>query len=300
MIDPVGAHTAIIDGHAQFFRAYYAIRGGLSSPVTGEPTNLVFGFISTLFSYIRAQKPTDLVVVIDAAGDTETFRSELYPEYKAHRDPAPEDFHPQVERCLEALKLMGIPVLGIAGVEADDVIATLVRRMRAARPDAHIRMVSRDKDLGQLVDAHTTLFDPQKNTDLGLEQLFDWKGVRPEQVIDLLALMGDASDNVPGVPGVGPKTASALLAEYGSIEGIYENLDKIKGKRHESLAASRDLVALSRKLVTLKDDCDVPFDLANAKFEPSRCDLAQLLELLRVLGFHRLRGEAPRYGVRQP
>ena len=292
MIDPVGAHTAIIDGHAQFFRAYYAIRGGLSSPVTGEPTNLVFGFISTLFSYIRAQKPTDLVVVIDAAGDTETFRSELYPEYKAHRDPAPEDFHPQVERCLEALKLMGIPVLGIAGVEADDVIATLVRRMRAARPDAHIRMVSRDKDLGQLVDAHTTLFDPQKNTDLGLEQLFDWKGVRPEQVIDLLALMGDASDNVPGVPGVGPKTASALLAEYGSIEGIYENLDKIKGKRHESLAASRDQVALSRKLVTLKGDCDVPFELANAKFEPSRCDLAQLLELLRVLGFHRLRGEA--------
>ena len=248
---PIGPHAAIIDGHAQFFRAYYAIRGGLSSSVTGEPTNLVFGFISMLFSYIRAQKPTELVVVIDAAGDTETFRSELYPEYKAHRDPAPEDFHPQVERCLEALRLMGIPVLAIEGVEADDVIATVVRRLRRASPELRLRMLSRDKDLGQLVDEKVTLFDPQKGGDLGLEQLFDSKGVRPDQVIDLLALMGDTADNVPGVPGVGPKTAAALLAEYGSIEGIYENLSKIKGKKGVAFSASRDVVALSRKLVTL-------------------------------------------------
>ena len=289
---PIGPHCAIIDGHAQFFRAYYAIRGGLSSQVTGEPTNLVFGFISTLFAYIRAQKPSELIVVIDAAGDTETFRSALYPEYKAHRDPAPEDFHPQVERCLEALAIMGIPVLGIEGVEADDVIATLVRRMASASPDTRVRMVSRDKDLGQLVGERVTLFDPQKNTDLGLEQLFDWKGVRPDQVIDLLALMGDAADNVPGVPGVGPKTAASLLSEYGSIEGIYQNLDKIKGKKGEALAASRELVGLSRTLVRLKDDCDFAFDPARAHFEPARCDLPRLLELLRVLGFNRLRGEA--------
>jgi DNA polymerase-1 len=288
----IGPHCAIVDGHAQFFRAYYAIRGGLSSPVTGEPTNLVFGFLSMLFAYIRTHRPSELVVVIDAAGDTETFRSELYPEYKAHRDPAPEDFHPQVERCLEALALMGIPVLGIEGVEADDVIATLVRRLHRREGAERIRMVSRDKDLGQLVDAHTTLFDPQKNADIGLEQLFDSKGVRPEQVIDLLALMGDTSDNVPGVPGVGPKTAAALLAEYGSIEGIYENLGQIKGKRGEALAASRDLVALSRKLVTLKSDCAFEFDEAKARFDPSRCDLPKLLELLRVLGFGRLSSEA--------
>ena len=289
---PIGPHAAIIDGHAQFFRAYYAIRGGLSSSVTGEPTNLVFGFISMLFSYIRAQKPTELVVVIDAAGDTETFRSELYPEYKAHRDPAPEDFHPQVERCLEALRLMGIPVLAIEGVEADDVIATVVRRLRRASPELRLRMLSRDKDLGQLVDEKVTLFDPQKGGDLGLEQLFDSKGVRPDQVIDLLALMGDTADNVPGVPGVGPKTAAALLAEYGSIEGIYENLSKIKGKKGEAIAASRDLVALSRKLVTLKDDCEIPFTETAANFDPKRCDLPALLELLRVLGFHRLQSEA--------
>ncbi|MFM7133540.1 MAG: 5'-3' exonuclease H3TH domain-containing protein, partial [Planctomycetota bacterium] len=288
----IGPHCAIVDGHAQFFRAYYAIRGGLSSPVTGEPTNLVFGFLSMLFAYIRAHRPSELVVVIDAAGDTETFRSELYPEYKAHRDPAPEDFHPQVERCLEALALMGIPVLGIEGVEADDVIATLVRRLHRRDGAERIRMVSRDKDLGQLVDARTTLFDPHKNADIGLEQLFDSKGVRPEQVIDLLALMGDTSDNVPGVPGVGPKTAAALLAEYGSIEGIYENLGRIKGKRGEALAASRDLVALSRKLVTLKSDCAFDFDDAKARFDPSRCDLPKLLELLRVLGFGRLSSEA--------
>ncbi|MFM7051612.1 MAG: DNA polymerase I [Planctomycetota bacterium] len=289
---PIGPHLAIIDGHAQFFRAYYAIRGGLSSSVTGEPTNLVFGFISMLFAYIRAHRPTELVVVIDAAGDQETFRSQIYPEYKAHRDPAPDDFHPQVERCLEALRLMGIPVLGIEGVEADDVIATLVERMHGGDRAARIRMVSRDKDLGQLVDAHTTLFDPHKNADIGLEQLFDSKGVRPDQVVDLLALMGDTADNVPGIPGVGPKTAAALLAEYGSIEGIYDNLDKIKGKRGQTIAESRELVALSRRLVELKRDCAFPFDLADARWDPSRCDLPALLELLRVLGFSRLRSEA--------
>ena len=288
----IGPHCAIVDGHAQFFRAYYAIRGGLSSSVTGEPTNLVFGFLSMLFAYVRSQRPTELVVVIDAAGDKDTFRSELYPEYKAHRDPAPEDFHPQVERCLEALRLMGIPVLAIEGVEADDVIATVVRRMRRTQPDERIRMLSRDKDLAQLVDAKVTLYDPQKGGDIGLEQLFDSKGVRPDQVIDLLALMGDSADNVPGVPGVGPKTAATLLAEYGSIEGIYENLAKIKGKRGETLAASRDLVDLSRRLVTLKDDCEFPLDDASARFEPSRCDLPKLLELLRVLGFSRLQSEA--------
>jgi DNA polymerase-1 len=288
----IGPHAAIVDGHAQFFRAYYAIRGGLSSPVTGEPTNLVFGFLSMLFSYIRAQRPSDLVVVIDAAGDTETFRSQMYPAYKAHRDPAPEDFHPQVERCLEALRLMGIPVLAIEGVEADDVIATLVARLRAAHPSMRIRMVSRDKDLGQLVDEYTTLFDAQKNGDIGLEQLFDSKGVRPSQVVDLLALMGDSADNVPGVPGIGPKTAASLLAEHGSIEGIYQNLATIKGKKGEALAASRELVALSRRLVALKTDCDVPLSDHDARFDPTRCDLPALLELLRVLGFTRLRSEA--------
>ena len=288
----IGPHVAIVDGHAQFFRAYYAIRGGLSSAVTGEPTGMVFGFLSTLFAYIRAQQPTELVVVIDAAGDQETFRSQMYAEYKAHRDPAPEDFGPQVERCLEALGLMGIPVLGIEGVEADDVIATLVRRMHAADAAKRIRMISRDKDLGQLVDAHTTLFDPQRNADIGLEQLFDSKGVRPDQVVDLLALMGDSADNVPGVPGIGPKTAAQLLGEHGSIEGIYANLDSVKGKRRENLEASRELVALSRALVRLKDDCEFAFDPAAGVFDPTRCDLPGLLEFLRILGFNRLRGEA--------
>ncbi|MFM1822910.1 MAG: hypothetical protein RI967_1176, partial [Planctomycetota bacterium] len=288
----IGPHLAIVDGHAQFFRAYYAIRGGLTSAVTGEPTGMVFGFLSTLFAYIRAQQPTELVVVIDAAGDQETFRSQMYADYKAHRDPAPEDFGPQVERCLEALRLMGIPVLGIGGVEADDVIATLVRRTHAGDPAKRIRMISRDKDLGQLVDGHTTLFDPQRNADIGLEQLFDSKGVRPDQVVDLLALMGDSADNVPGVPGIGPKTAAQLLGEYGSIEGIYENLGAVKGKRRENLEASRELVALSRALVTLKDDCDFEFDPAAGRFDPTRCDMPALLEFLRVLGFNRLRGEA--------
>ena len=220
-------HTAIVDGHAQFFRAYYAIRGGLNSPVTAEPTNLTFGFISTLFSYIRNEKPRELIVVIDAAGDTETFRSAMFPAYKANRDPAPDDFHPQVVRCLEALALMGIPVLGIEGVEADDVIATLVRRKRREQPDARIRMISRDKDLGQLVDHATTLFDPHKNADLGLEQLFDSKGIAPTQVIDFLALMGPS--------GSGKTT---LLNMLGGIDSPTQGLIEVGGVSIGSLSGS--------------------------------------------------------------
>ncbi len=282
----------IVDGHAHFFRAYYAIRTPLSSKVTGEPTRMVYGFLASLFKFLREEPPENFIVVIDASGDTETFRSQLYPEYKAHRDPPPEDFGGQVRRCLEALDILGIPVIGVEGVEADDVIATLARGIRRIHPSDRVRILSRDKDLGQLIDAHTTLYDTQAGREIGLEELFESKGVRPEQVIDFLTLMGDSADNVPGVPGVGPKTAAQLLGEFDSIEGIYANIDKVKGKRRESLEASKDLIALSRTLVTLKDDCELGFSLDQARFDKSRADMARLTEFLRLLGITSLQKSA--------
>jgi DNA polymerase-1 len=277
----------LVDGHAQFFRAYHAIRPGMKSPVTNEPTNMTFGFLGMILKVLRHDRPEFLAVVIDASGDQGTFRSQIYPEYKAHRKPPPEDMDPQVDRCVALLGQMGIPVLAMEGVEADDTIATVVRRMRAAHPDLDIRIVSRDKDLGQLVDAKTRLFDPQSDVTLGVEELFESKGVRPEQVVDMLALMGDPVDNVPGVKGIGIKTAAKLITEFGSLDGLLANLDKVKGKTGEAIAAQQGILPLSRKLVALKDDVDVPFDLADAAVDPAKADAAVLLDVVHQLGFNR-------------
>ena len=281
----------IIDGHAQFFRAYYAIRGGLTSRITGEPTAMAYGFASMLAKLYRECRPEHLVLVIDAAGDQDTFRSDLYPAYKANRDPAPDDFHPQVERCLELARLLAIPVYAQERVEADDVIATLVRRTRVSHPRWSIRIASKDKDLAQLLDAQTSLYDVQTGVELTADALFDSKGVRPEHVVDMLALMGDTVDNVPGIPGIGPKTAAQLVTEYGSIEGVLANLDKLTPKRRESIAAGTGTLALSRELVRLKDDCPVAIDPASAVADLRQADGPGLLELMRVLGFAGLRDQ---------
>ena len=201
----------LIDGHAQFFRAYHAIRSGMTSPVTREPTNMTFGFTGILLKLIREYVPDYLAVVIDVSGDRETFRSELYPQYKAHRPEPPDDFRPQVDRCLEILRAMRIPVIGQAGVEADDVIATVVRRLTAQHADLRIRVVSRDKDLAQLIDDRVELLDIYKDEPVDPAAVFKTEGVRPGHVRDILALMGDTTDNVPGVPGIGPKTAAQLI-----------------------------------------------------------------------------------------
>ncbi|MBL9141053.1 MAG: DNA polymerase I, partial [Phycisphaerae bacterium] len=235
----------LIDGHAQFFRAYHAIRPGLKSPVTNEPTNMTFGFVGVLLKLLRERTPDYLAVVIDASGDQGTFRSQIYPEYKANRSAPPEDLHPQVERCVGLLRELQVPVLAIEGVEADDTIATVVKRMRAQHPDLEIRIVSRDKDLGQLVDERVRLFDPQTDAELGVEQLFETKGVRPDQVVDMLALMGDTADNVPGVKGVGLKTAAKLITQFGSLDALLQNLGEVKGKTGEAIAAQKDILPLS-------------------------------------------------------
>jgi len=286
----------IIDGHAQFFRAYYAIRTPMSTPVTGDPTNMVYGFTSMLLKLLREEKPEHIAVVIDVASDQETFRSELDPEYKANREKAPDDFGDQVDKCLDVLEVLDIPVYGEPVVEADDVIASLVKRMRRDEPDLHMRIISRDKDLTQLIDDHVELFDAHKGQTVEPDDVFKTPdmGIAPNMVGDILALMGDTSDNIKGVPGIGPKTAAKLIMEFGSIEGIYDNIENIKGKRKENLLASRDILALSRELVTLKEDVEFEFDLDETKYNPSGWDVKHITSLFKELGFNRFPDEVKR------
>ncbi|TVQ52451.1 MAG: DNA polymerase I [Phycisphaerales bacterium] len=277
----------LIDGHAQFFRAYHAIRTRMTSPVTKEPTNMTYGFVGMLLKVLRDYQPDHLAVVIDKSGDRESFRSEIYPEYKANRDEPPEDLRPQIERCLEVLEMMKVPVLGEEGVEADDVIASLVRKLQREEPDLRIRIVSKDKDLTQLVNDRTELFDVHTDKTVGPSDIFKTEGVTPEMVRDILALMGDSVDNIPGVPGIGPKTAAQLIKQYGSIDNLLNHLDEIKGKRRENLEASKELLDLSRQLVALREDMDVELDLEAARADPKKLDAGALLDAFRQLGFNR-------------
>ena len=279
----------IIDGHAQFFRAYHALRPGMRSPITNEPTHMVFGFTGLLLKLLRERKPARLVLVIDAAGDRGTFRSDLYPEYKANREPAPQDFGPQVERCVELCRRLGIPVVAVPRVEADDAIATLVRRVRRAHPRRQIRILSRDKDLGQVLDDHTLLVDGQTGSEMDAATLWEAKGIRPDQVVDMLTLMGDPVDNVPGAKGIGPKTAAALVTKYGSLAGVLEHVAELTPAKRAAVEAAREGFDLGRKLVSLKEDCEVEAGVEDRELDLAKADAAAVLELLHQLGFHRHR-----------
>jgi DNA polymerase I len=282
----------LIDGYAQIFRAYYAIRGGMRSPVTGEPTHAVFGFTGMLLKLLGQLQPDYIAVALDAPGST--FRDELYPAYKATRDEMPEDLRTQLPRVSELISAFGIPVLQKPGLEADDVIATVAHRLMQdpACADLHLRIVSKDKDLQQLLCDRVHMFDIHTDTLLDTAWLLENRGVRPEQVIDLLALMGDTVDNVPGVPGIGPKTAAQLIQQYGSIDGVYANLDQIKGKRRENLEASRAHLPLSRELVTLRKDGDFDFSLDECRVRP--LNIPPLLTLFQQVGFNRFQEEVRR------
>ncbi len=303
----------LIDGYAQFFRAYHAIRTPMSSPVTKEPTNMTFGFVGMLLKLLRGEgkvmqasggKPDYVAVALDVSGDRGTFRSQLDPEYKAHRPPPPEDLFPQVERCLAILKEIGVPVIGAEGFEADDVMATLATRLGAERPDLTIRMISKDKDLKQLLrkgssheatkarsgdDGGVELFDIHTDIAFGEDELERDTGLRPSQVVDMLALMGDSVDNVPGVEGVGEKTAAMLVKEYGTLDALIARAGEIKGKRGEKIREAIPKLGLSRELVTLRRDVPCEFALEGA----STCGfkVARLLPILKELGFNRFQDE---------
>jgi len=297
----------LIDGFAQFFRAYHAIRTPMTSPVTKEPTNMTFGFVGMMLKLLRGggqmDGPPDYVAVaLDVSGDRGTFRSQLYPEYKATRDAPPEDLMPQVERALAMLRAIGVPVLGAEGFEADDVIATIASSLSEQHPDVRVRIVSKDKDLKQLLgegEPPTEMYDVHTDQVITAATLREEFGISPAQVIDMLALLGDRAPNTPGGGGGGPKTAAQLVAEFGSVEAVVAEVReekakkdwKIKGKRRENIlaAAEAGVLTLSHELVTLRHDVPIELHLEDAATAGFR--LAELKPILEELGFYRYQHE---------
>ncbi len=278
---PAGAPDVLylVDLSSYVLRAYHAI-APLSSP-SGEPTHAVHGTVTMLERLVRERKPALLAIAMDSG--RETFRREIYAEYKAHRPPAPPDLAPQIARCEAIVRAFCTAVYKQRGVEADDLIATVVKKAREER--LRVVIVAADKDLMQLVGDDVVLWDTMMNRVIGPSEVENRFGVRVSQLGDLLALMGDTSDNIPGVPHVGPKTAKELLVEFGSIEGIYEHLDAIKKKAvRETLAAHRDDAFLSRRLIELKSDCAVDLELEHLRWSGKR-DLAALRTIYGELGF---------------
>ncbi|NOZ13891.1 MAG: DNA polymerase I [Acidobacteria bacterium] len=265
----------LIDSYAHIFRSYYAIRN--------LTNNAVFGFTRTLMMLIQQFQPRYMVAVFDSKGPT--FRHEMYPQYKANRKKMPDDLREQIPLVHEVVDAFGLPKTELSGFEADDLIATLAHEGRKAGFEVYI--VSSDKDLFQLVGNGVYMLDPRKEYLIMDEKaVAETFGVPPEKVAEVLALMGDSSDNVPGAKGIGPKTAIQLIKAFGSIEGIYSNLDQLKGKKRENLEQSRELVKLSRELVTLRPAPEPPIPLNACRFTPPEPE--QLIPVFKKLNFHAL------------
>ncbi len=268
----------LIDGHAHCYRAFYAIPH-LSSP-DGRPTNAVYGFTGMLLKVLREQKPDYIAAVFDAPGPT--FRHEQFADYKAQRKPMPDELGPQIDLIHEVVDAANIARVVMPGYEADDIIGTLARRAAAEGVDVYI--ATGDKDALQLLDEHVRLFDTKNGKEYTVDDLADDKGIRPDQVTDTMALSGDSSDNVPGIRGIGPKTALKLIQEYDSLENVFDHVDEISGKTlQRRLSEGVDIAETSRKLVTLDTDAPVEVTLSDcAVREP---DVERLGALFRELGF---------------
>ena len=272
----------VIDISSYVFRAYHALPPLSNSK--GEPTHAVTGVASMLLKLLREREPHGVIVAMDSRG--KSFRKELYPDYKANRPPAPPDLEQQMIRVREIAEAWGMAPLEAPGFEADDIIATLVTQARAQ--GLRVVIVSADKDLLQLVGPDVVMYDTMRDKVFGAEETREKLGVEPEQVRDLLALMGDSSDNVPGVPSVGQKTAAKLLADYGSLDGIYENLEGITRKALKAkLGEHRDKALTSRELVTLRHDVPIESDAVTHPYSGGNTaalrTLFSELELTRLL-----------------
>jgi DNA polymerase-1 len=242
----------LVDGSSYLYRAFFALPP--LTTTTGVPTGAVLGVLNMLNKLVKEENPELIAVVLDAPG--RTFRDDLFEEYKAHRPPMPDDLRSQIAPLIEAIPALGLPLLQIAGVEADDVIGTLAER--AATEGLEVVISTGDKDMAQLVNDRITCVNTMFDTKLdraGVKAKFD---VLPGQIVDYLALVGDSSDNIPGVPKVGPKTAAKWLNEYGSVDGIVERAKDITGKVGESLRENLATLELSRKLATIRRDLELP------------------------------------------
>jgi DNA polymerase-1 len=267
----------LVDGSSYLFRAFHALPPLVNSKQ--QPTGAVKGVINMIRSLIKGHPDSNVAIVFDAKG--KTFRSDLYSEYKATRPPMPNELRSQIEPIHQIVQAMGLPMLVIPGVEADDVIGTLAKQATAQGIETLIS--TGDKDLAQLVDEHVTLMNTMNNERLDVAGVVAKFGIAPNQIIDFLALTGDKADNIPGVPGVGPKTAVKWLLEHQSMDGVIENADAIGGKIGERLRENIDLLRLSYELATIKLDCEL--DLTIDELVPSAEDGEALLSLFSELEF---------------
>jgi len=273
----------LVDGSSYLYRAFHALPQLTNSH--GEPTGAVYGVINMLRSLVKEYEAQHMAVVFDARG--KTFRDDLFAEYKANRPPMPDELAAQVEPLHALVRALGLPLLQVSGVEADDVIGTLARQASALGMETLIS--TGDKDMAQLVDPHVTLVNTMSHSVLDRDGVLEKYGVPPERIIDLLALMGDSSDNIPGIPKVGPKTAAKWLNEYGSLDAVIAHAAGIKGKVGESLRANLDTLALSRQLATIH--CAVDLEIGPRDLQPAAADVAALREWYQRLEFSRWLGE---------
>ncbi|CAI8389475.1 MAG: DNA polymerase I [Gammaproteobacteria bacterium] len=273
----VSTPVVLVDGSSYLFRAYHAMPPLNNSK--GMPTGAIKGVVNMMRSLAKDYANANIVVVFDAKGPT--FRNEMYAQYKAHRPPMPDDMRPQIEPIHQIINAMGLPLLIIPGVEADDVIGTLAAQATAQGIDTLIS--TGDKDMAQLVSPHVGLVNTMTNTYLDEEGVFTKFGVRPDQIIDYLAIVGDTADNIPGVPGAGPKTAVKWLAAYDTLENLMEKADEIGGKIGEKLRNALDFLPLSQALTTIK--LDVELEQSLDQMAPKPVDQAALLALYEDLEF---------------
>ena len=286
-------HFYLIDGSGYIFRAYYALPP-LTRKSDGMPTGAVSGFCNMLFKLLEdskssenLEKPTHFAVIFDAA--RKNFRNEIYSEYKENRSDTPEDLIPQFDFIRKSVLAFNLPSIELLNYEADDLIATYVEQILAA--GAKVTIVSSDKDLMQLYKKNVRIYDPMKNKFISEDDIKNKFGVKPNKVVDVQSLAGDTSDNVPGVPGIGVKTAAELINKYGTLEKLLEKAGEIKqNKRRETIIENKDKAIVSKKLVTLKKDVPVKDNLKD--FILKNIDKDKLFNFLREMEFNRLLSSA--------
>ena len=268
----------LIDGSSYLYRAFHAL-----PPLTskkGQPTGAVYGVLRMVRKLIEEEQPDKVAVVFDAKG--KTFRHEIFKDYKANRPPMPDDLQVQIEPLHELIKGLGIPLISVAGVEADDVIGTLSKS--GVKENYRVLISTGDKDMAQLVNDHISLINTMNDSRMDREGVQEKFGVAPEQIIDYLALMGDKSDNIPGVPSVGPKTATKWLQQHGTLQNVIDHAEDVKGKVGEKLRAAIDQLPLSYDLATIK--CDVDLDFGVDQLTLSKADVSTLARLYQELDFN--------------
>ena len=276
----------LVDGSSYLFRAFHALPALTTSD--GYPTGAIRGVIGMLRKLAKDYAGSPIAVVFDAKG--RSFRNELFADYKANRPSMPDDLRKQIAPIHDIIRAMGLPLLIIDGVEADDVIGTLAREATATKRDVVIS--TSDKDIAQLVSEHVTLIDTMTDTRLDRDGVIAKFGVPPERIIDYLALMGDTSDNIPGVPKVGPKTAAKWIGEYGSLEEVIAHAQQIGGKVGENLRASLAMLPLSKQLTTIK--CDVNLSVGIDQLIPDPVDVGRLRQLFEQYEFRPWLEELPK------